>query len=180
MEPGHLFALRWAGYEREMQELDPEQTIERILKESHTVAVVGLSSDPDRPSYDVARFLQSRRYRIIPVNPNESEVLGERAYPDLPSVPEPVDVVDIFRRSEAIPPIVQQAIQIGAKAIWMQKGVRNEEAAGQAQAAGMMVVMDRCMMEEARRLVADGRLPDHGQANPKHHLRNVTDVSPTP
>lgn len=136
-----------------------QETIQRILRDSHTIAVIGLSSNPERPSYEVAHYLQQRGYRIIPVNPNEIEVLGERAYPDLLSVPEPIDVVDIFRRSEAVPPIVEQAIKIGAKAVWMQKGVRHEKAAEQARQAGLLVVMDRCMMAESRRL-GEGLLPN--------------------
>lgn len=143
-----------------ISQISAQETIQKILQDSRTIAVVGLSSDPERPSYEVARYLQQRGYRIIPVNPNESEVLGERAYPDLVSIPEPIDVVDIFRRSEAVPPIVEQAIQIGAKAVWMQKGIHHEEAAAQAQGAGLLVVMDRCMMAEARRLIAAGVLPD--------------------
>jgi len=142
-----------------MTQLSEKETIGKILKESHTVAVVGLSSDPERPSYEVAQYLQNRRYRIIPVNPNVPEVLGERAYPDLLAVPGPIEVVGIFRRSEVVLPIVEQAIKIGAKAIWMQKGVRNEEAAEQAWAAGLLVVMDHCMMEETRRLIKEGLLP---------------------
>lgn len=143
-----------------ISQISAQETIQKILQDSRTIAVVGLSSDPERPSYEVARYLQQRGYRIIPVNPNESEVLGERAYPDLVSIPEPIDVVDIFRRSEAVPPIVEQAIQIGAKAVWMQKGIHHEEAAAQAQGAGLLIVMDRCMMAEARRLIAAGVLPD--------------------
>jgi predicted CoA-binding protein len=144
-----------------MTEPDLQQTIEKILQESHTVAVVGLSSNPERASYDVAYYLQSKGYRIIPVNPNESEVLGQRAYPDLLSIPDPVDVVDIFRRSDAVPPIIEQAIEIGAKAVWMQKGVRHDQAAQQAEAAGLLVVMDRCMQEETRRLVEQGTFAGH-------------------
>lgn len=142
-----------------MAHLSQEETIERILTRSHSVAVFGLSDDPERPSYDVAQFLQKRGYRIIPVNPNLTEVLGEQAYPDLASIPDPIDVVDIFRRSEAVLPIVEEAIQVGAKAIWMQKSVRNEEAAEKARAAGLPTVMDRCMMEESKRLIKDGVLP---------------------
>lgn len=138
---------------KQMSDTSDSDTIELILKQSHTVAVVGLSDDPDRPSYRVAQFLQKRGYRVIPVNPNLSHVLGERAYPDLLSIPDSVDVVDIFRRSEAVPPIVAQAIQIKAKAIWMQEGIRNEEAAQSARQAGLLVVMDRCMMKEIRKLV---------------------------
>jgi predicted CoA-binding protein len=149
-----LRPIRGFGYP--MTELDLQQTIENILRESCTVAVVGLSSNPERDSYDVARYLQSMGYRIIPVNPNEAEVLGQRAYPDLLSIPGAVDVVDIFRRSEAVPPIVEQAIEIGAKAVWMQKGIRNEQAAQRAVAAGLLVVMDHCMLEETRRLIQRG------------------------
>jgi len=145
-----------------MTKYDLQQTIEKILRESRTVAVVGLSSNPERPSYDVAHYLQSKGYRIIPVNPNEAEVLGQPAYPDLLSIPDPVDVVDIFRRSEAVPPIVEQAIEIGAKAVWMQKGVRHDQAAQRAGASGLLVVMDRCMQEETRRLVEQGTFAGHG------------------
>ncbi len=112
-----------------------------ILK-FRTVAVVGLSPDPDRPSYRVARSLQKHGYRIIPVNPNVKEVLGEVSYPDLTSIPEPVETVNIFRRSEAVPPIVEEAIKIKAKAVWMQEGVINESAAKRAREAGLLVVMD--------------------------------------
>ena len=140
-------------------QLGERETIQKILTESHTVAVVGLSSNPERPSHEVAQYLQKRGYRIIPVNPNVSEVLGEQSYPDLLSIQQPVDVVDIFRRPEAVPVIVEQAIEIGAKAIWMQKGVRNQEAAEQAQTSGLLTVMDRCLMEEIMRLIAEGMLP---------------------
>jgi predicted CoA-binding protein len=136
-----------------------KETIERILKESRTVAVVGLSSDPERPSFEVAEYLQCRGYHIIPVNPNVPEVLGERAYPDLLSIPEKIDVVDVFRRSDLVPPIVADAIRIGARAVWMQEGVINEEAALQARAVGLLVVMDHCMRKETRRLIAEGILP---------------------
>lgn len=136
-----------------------QEAIERILKESHVIAVVGLSSDPERASHEVAEYLQARGYRIIPVNPNVSEILGERAYPDLASIPDRVDAVEIFRKAEAVPSIVEQAIRIGAKAIWMQEGIVNEEAARQARAAGLVVVMDRCMRKESKRLVDAGTLP---------------------
>jgi predicted CoA-binding protein len=125
-----------------------------ILHCYRTIAVVGLSSKPDRPNYGVARYLQQQGYRIIPVNPNETEVLGERAYPDLLSVPEPVEIVDIFRRSEFVPEVVEQAIAIGAKAVWMQDGVVHEAAAERAREAGLLVVMDRCTARERRRLVS--------------------------
>lgn len=129
-----------------------------ILRDYHTIAVVGLSSKDDRPSYGVAQYLQRQGYRIIPINPNESEVLGETAYPDLLSVPEPVEVVEIFRRSEYVPEVVEQAIAIGAKAVWMQDGIINEDAARRARAAGLQVVMDNCMARRHRRLTAEGRL----------------------
>ena len=106
---------------------------EEILSFSRVVAVVGLSSKPDRPSYKVASYLKEQGYKIIPVNPTEKEILGELCYPDLASVPESIDVVDIFRRSEEVPPIVEEAIKIGAKAVWMQEGVINEEAANSGQ-----------------------------------------------
>jgi predicted CoA-binding protein len=121
---------------------------EKILNSSRTVAVVGLSSKPDRPSYKVASYLREQGYRIIPVNPTEKEILGGLCYPNLASIPESVDVVDIFRRSEEVPPIVEEAIKIGAKAVWMQEGVINEEAAARAREAGLMVVMDKCMRKE--------------------------------
>jgi predicted CoA-binding protein len=125
---------------------------EEILNSSRVVAVVGLSAKPDRPSYRVADYLKTQGYRIIPVNPAESEILGELCYPDLASVPESVDVVDIFRRSEEVLPIVKEAIRIGAKAVWMQEGVINEEAAARAREAGLMVVMDKCMLKEHQKL----------------------------
>ena len=126
-----------------------------ILNSSRVVAVVGLSPKPDRPSYNVANYLKENGYKIIPVNPNAGEILEEVCYPDLSSIPEPVDVVDIFRRPEAVLPIVEEAIKIGAKAVWMQEGVINEEAAARAKEAGLLVVMDRCMLKEHRKL----RLP---------------------
>ncbi len=128
--------------------------IERILKESETIAVVGLSPHPTRASHSVARYLQAQGYRIIPVNPTVEEVLGEKSYPDLASVPEEVDVVDIFRRPEHVPAIVEAAIAKGARAVWMQEGIVHEEAAARAREAGLMVVMDRCMYKEHRRLTS--------------------------
>jgi predicted CoA-binding protein len=132
--------------------MNQADTIEKILKESKTIAVVGLSTDPARPSHGVARYLQAQGYRIIPVNPLVEEVLGEKCYPDLASVPEAVDVVDIFRRPEHVPAIVEEAIAKGARAVWMQEGIVHEEAAARAREAGLMVVMDRCMLKEYRRL----------------------------
>jgi predicted CoA-binding protein len=123
-----------------------------ILRTARTIAVVGVSSKRFRPSYGVTEYMQRAGYRIIPVNPQESEVLGEKSYPDLDSIPEPVDIVDIFRRSEFVPEIVDAAIRKGAKMIWMQEGVIHEEAARRAEAAGLTVVMDHCILKEHRRL----------------------------
>ena len=128
-----------------------EADIKNILEDSRTVAVVGLSPREERDSHRVAKYLQGQGYRIIPVNPNADEVLGERSYPDLVSIPEPIDVVDVFRRSEAVPEIVEEAIKVGAKTVWMQEGVIHEEAAARAREAGLQVVMDRCTMKEHRR-----------------------------
>ncbi len=116
------------------------------------LAVVGLSSDPRRASHGVSRYLQREGYRIIPVNPNEAEVLGEKAWPGLPDVPERVDCVVVFRRPEHVPEVVEQAIRIGARAVWMQYGIVHAEAAERARAAGLLVVEDRCMMLEHMRL----------------------------
>ena len=127
-------------------------TEEKILNTSRIVAVVGLSPRPERPSYRVASYLKEQGYRITPVNPQVKEILGERSYPELVSIPEPIDVVDIFRRAEDVPAIVEEAIKIGAKAVWMQEGVINEEAAAQAREAGLLVVMDKCMLKEHQRL----------------------------
>lgn len=133
------------------------ETIRAILKDTQTIAVVGLSARPDRAGQYVPAYLQKQGYRIIPVNPNLEFALGEKAYPDLASVPEPVDLVLIFRRSEEIPPLVAGAIAKGARAVWMQSGILNEPAALQALAAGLRVVMDACMMVEHRRWLASGR-----------------------
>ncbi len=122
--------------------------IEEILKNSRTVAIVGLSANPERPSNVVATYLKEKGYKIIPVNPGEKTILGETGYPDLSSIPEKVDVVDIFRKSEDVPPIVKEAIKIGAKAVWMQEGIKNEAAAAEAEKAGLKVVMDHCMRKE--------------------------------
>jgi len=127
-------------------------TEEKILNSSRTIAVVGLSSKADRPSYKAASYLKKQGYKIIPVNPAEKEILGELCYPDLASISESVDVVEVFRRSEEVPPVVEEAIRIGAKAVWMQEGVTNEEAAARAREAGLMVVMDRCMRKEHQKL----------------------------
>jgi len=129
---------------------DPE-AIKRILDECKTIAVVGLSSNPIRPSYGVARYMQQRGYRIIPINPNETEVLGEKAYVNIAEAPEKFDLVDIFRRSEEAGGHIDEAIRLGARAVWMQEGVIDEDAARRALEAGLMVVMDRCIMKEHMR-----------------------------
>lgn len=127
--------------------------IERILASCQTIAVVGLSSQPDKAGYYVPEYLQSQGYRIIPINPKLEQALGEKSYPDLLAVPKPVDLVLIFRRSEAVPPFVDQAIQIGAKAVWTQLGIVNIEAAQKAEDAGLDVIMNACMMVEHRRRI---------------------------
>ncbi|MDE3021224.1 MAG: CoA-binding protein [Pseudomonadota bacterium] len=126
--------------------------IPHLLSSSHTIAVVGLSDRPERDSYKVARYLKSRGYQIFPVNPNIKTVLGETAYSRLEDIPGPVDIVDIFRASTEVPAIVDSAIRMGAKAVWMQFGVISEAGAKRALDAGLEVVMDRCMMLEHRKL----------------------------
>ena len=123
-------------------------TIPEILQKYKTIAVVGLSSSPYRASHGVSRYMQANGYRIIPVNPHESEVLGEKAYSSLDDVPEPFEIVDIFRRPEYVPDIVEAAIRKGAKVIWMQESVIHEAAADRARQAGLEVVMDRCILKE--------------------------------
>jgi predicted CoA-binding protein len=130
-----------------------DQQVKDLLQNAHTIAVVGLSSSRIRASYGVSQYMQSAGYRIIPVNPNEQEVLGEKSYPRLEDVPEKIDVVDVFRRSEFVPEIVDAAIRVGAHAIWMQDGVVNETAAQRARDAGLFVVMDDCILREHRRLM---------------------------
>ena len=126
--------------------------MDEVLRAARTIAVVGLSSKRFRPSYGVSEYMKRAGYQIIPVNPHETEIMGETCYPDLDSVPGPVDIVDIFRRSEHVPEIVAAAIRKGAKAIWMQEGVYDEESARRAEAAGIMVLMDRCILKDHRRL----------------------------
>jgi len=130
-----------------------DQQVKDLLQKAHTIAVVGLSSSRIRASYGVSQYMQSAGYRIIPVNPNEQEVLGEKSYPRLEDVPEKIDVVDVFRRWEFVPEIVDAAIRVGARAIWMQEGVVNETAAQRARDAGLFVVMDACILREHRRLM---------------------------
>jgi len=128
------------------------QTLRRILHESKNIAVVGLSAKWHRPSYFAAKYLQDHGYRIIPVNPNYEEVLGERCYPNLTDIEEPVDVVDVFQRAEVVMPVAEQAVAIGAKVLWLQLGVINDEAAAYARSNGLEVVEDRCMKIEYARL----------------------------
>ena len=129
----------------------PDDRIKEILLNYRNVAVVGLSSDSTRPSYGVARYLQGKGFKIIPVNPKETEILGEKSYPDLVAIPEEVDIVDVFRRPEHVPDIVDQAIKIKAKVLWMQEGVINHPAALKASQNGITVVMDRCMAKACRK-----------------------------
>lgn len=126
-------------------------TIPELLRSSRVIAVVGLSSKKFRPSYGVAEYMQREGYRIIPVNPNEKEVLGEESYARLEDIGEPIDIVDIFRRSEFVPALVDSAIRLGAKAVWMQEGVEDETASKKAREAGLFVVMDRCILKEHSR-----------------------------
>ncbi len=134
------------------------RSIADILTESEVIAVVGLSPNPDRDSYHVARYLMGHGYRVIPVNPTVEAVLGQKSYPDLRSVPEKVDVVDVFRRPEQVMPVAEDAIAAGAKVLWLQLGIVNEAAAARAREAGLDVVMDRCIMVEHGALAAgEGR-----------------------
>jgi uncharacterized protein len=131
--------------------VNSRETINRILDECRTIAVIGLSSDPGRPSNGVAGYMRRNGYKVIAVNPNETEVFGEPAYPDLASVPEKVDLVDVFRRPDEAGKAVDDAIAAGAKAVWMQEGVIDHAAAQRALEAGLLVVMDRCWLKEHRR-----------------------------
>jgi len=126
-----------------------------LLKNYKTIAVVGLSSNPMRPSYDVTEYMQAAGYRIIPVNPNEREVLGEKSYARLEEVREKIEIVNVFRRAEEVPAVVESAIRVGAKVVWMQQGVENEEAAEKARAAGLVVIEDACILVEHRRRVGE-------------------------
>lgn len=129
---------------------DPE-TIRAVLREAKTIAVVGLSPDPSRPSHDVARYLQAQGYRIAPVNPNEQRILGEVSYPSLSDIPFPVDLVDVFRRPEYVPAIAEEAVKIGAKSLWLQLGVISPEGEEIAERGGLRVVVDRCTKVEHMR-----------------------------
>jgi predicted CoA-binding protein len=132
-----------------------DREIRQALTDATTIAVVGLSEDPSRPSYGVAKYLQEHGYRIVPVNPKADTILGEQAYPDLLSIPFDIDVVDIFRRPEAVGPHIDEAIAKGAKMVWLQLGIRNDQAAQKAHETGVGVVQDRCVKIEHMRLVRD-------------------------
>ena len=133
--------------------MNDEEMMKEILESAETIASVGLSGNEEKPSHWIGVYLMGERYRVIPVNPTTDKILGEKSYPDLESIPEKVDVVQIFRRPEDVPPIVESAIKIGAKAIWMQEGIVNEEAAQRAREAGLKVVMDICMRVTHQRLI---------------------------
>lgn len=135
--------------------MNSDKTMKEILLSAKTIATVGLSSNPEKESYGVAQYLKSRGYHVIPVNPTASEILGEKSYPDLESIPETIDVVQVFRKPEDVPPVVDGAIKAGAKVVWMQEGITNEESAQKARAAGLQVIMDACMRETHKRLIGD-------------------------
>ena len=132
-----------------------DQEIKEVLRSSKTIAVIGISPKEDRPSYGVASYLKSKGYRIIPVRPDGDKILGEKVYHSLAEIPKEIeiDVVDIFRKSEDVPPVVEEAIHRGAKVVWMQEGIINQEACTKAEKAGLKVVMDRCTKKEHQRLL---------------------------
>ena len=133
--------------------MDHDEKLREILLSAKTIASVGLSSNQGKESFWIASYLKEQGYRVIPVNPTADEILGEKSYPDLQSVPEKIDVVQIFRKPEDVPPVVDDAIQVGAKVVWMQEGIVNYEAAQKAEEAGLQVVMDACMRSTHRRLM---------------------------
>ena len=132
--------------------MDDINTLRRLLGENRVIAVVGLSADWYRPSYFAAKYMQEHGYRVIPVNPKYAEILGEKCYPSLRAIPEKVAIVDVFRKTQDVPPVAEEAIAIGAKVLWQQLGVKNEAAAARARAAGLETVMDRCVKIEHARL----------------------------
>jgi len=138
--------------------MDQDQMMKDILLSTKTIASVGLSSNTEKESYWIVSYLKEQGYHVIPVNPTATEILGEKAYPDLESVPEKIDVVQVFRKSEDVPPIVDDAIRVGAKVVWMQEGIVNYEAAEKAREAGLQVVMDACMRATHRRLIGERRM----------------------
>ena len=133
--------------------MNSNKVIKEILLSIKTIASVGLSSNMEKDSYWIVSYLKDQGYHVIPVNPTATEILGEKVYPDLESIPEKVDVVQVFRKPEDVPPVVESAIKMGAKVVWMQEGVVHEEAAQKARAAGLQVVMDACMRATHRRLI---------------------------
>lgn len=135
--------------------IESDAVLREMLSTAKVIAVVGLSSKRSRPSFGVTRYMQGAGYRIIPVNPNETEVLGEKAYASLDAIPKgtPIDIVNIFRRSEEVPEVVEAAIRVGARCVWMQEGVIHDAAAASARKAGLIVVMDRCILKEHQRLL---------------------------
>lgn len=133
--------------------MNDDQTLKDILLSAKTIASVGVSSNPEKESYQVVAYLQEQGYRILPVNPTATEILGEQVYPSLSAIPENVDVVQVFRKPEDVPPVVEEAIKIGTKVVWMQEGITNEEAAQKAREAGLQVVMDTCMRASHRKLI---------------------------
>jgi len=135
--------------------MNNDQMMKDILLSARTIASVGLSSNPEKESFWIVKYLQDQGYRIIPVNPTADEILGEKAYPDLESVPEKIDVVQVFRKPEDVPSVVDSAIKVGAKAVWMQEGIVHKEAAQKAREAGLQVVMDACMRVTHRRLIGE-------------------------
>jgi predicted CoA-binding protein len=132
----------------------PDDQLKQILKNASTIAVVGASGNADKPSYGIMQQLKGAGYKVIPVNPRETEILGERSYPSLIDVPEPVDIVDVFRRAEDTPAIADEAVKIGAKALWLQQGIENDDAARRASAGGLAVVMNACIASTVARLGA--------------------------
>ncbi len=138
-----------SGLQCEIPEYNPpSKKIKAILEKYKTVAIVGLSLKPERDSYKVAKYLKENHYRIVPVNPGQKEILREKCYPNLKAIPFPIDVVDIFRKLEAIPPVVDDAIEIGAKVVWMQLGLAHNQAADKARKAGLGVMMSKCIKIE--------------------------------
>jgi hypothetical protein len=133
--------------------MERDSVLKEILLSAKTIASVGVSSNPNKESYRIAAYLKAQGYRVIPVNPTVSEIMGEKSYPDLQSIPEKIDVVQVFRRPEDVPPVVDDAIKAGAKVVWMQEGIVNEEAAEKARNAGLQVVMDTCMRAAHRSLI---------------------------
>ncbi|MBM3125496.1 MAG: CoA-binding protein [Chloroflexi bacterium] len=138
--------------------MNNEKILKEILLSTKTIASVGLSSNPEKESFGIVAYLKDQGYRILPVNPTATEILGEKAYPSLSAIPEKVDVVQIFRKPEDVPPVVDEAIKIGAKVVWMQAGIVNEEAAQAARAAGLKVVMDACMRTAHQRYIGPKRI----------------------